>query len=164
VIREAAKWPAFQFRLAGRGEEEAPCRQLAQALGVRNVAFLGHLPQKELGEEMRRADVFLLPSVIEGHPQVLGQAAASGLPCLAMEIYRPDYVVNGVSGFLVRSEAELSEKLSALLTNAELRKSMSVAAFEHAKKFDWDRVTESWAQLFESVVARRRGVAGGEGY
>jgi glycosyltransferase involved in cell wall biosynthesis len=72
--------------------------------------------------------------------------------------------VNGVSGFLVRSEAELSEKLAALLTNAELRKSMSVAAFEHAKKFDWDRVTESWAQLFESVVTRRRGVAGGEGY
>jgi glycosyltransferase involved in cell wall biosynthesis len=162
VIREAARWPGVEFRLAGRGELEGECRGLAQELELRNVEFLGHLPQRELGEEMRRADLFLLPSVIEGHPQVLGQAAASGLPCVAMEVYRPDYVVNGVSGFLVRSEAELSEKMAMLLTDTELRQAMSAAAFEHSLKFDWDRVAQCWAQLFESVVARRHGVAEGE--
>jgi glycosyltransferase involved in cell wall biosynthesis len=164
VIREAARWPGVQFRMAGRGELEDQCRELARETGVRNVEFLGHLPQKDLGEEMRRADVFLLPSVIEGHPQVLGQAAACGLPCLAMEIYRPDYVVNDVSGFLVRSETELTEKLAVLLTNADLRRSMSAAAFQHSLNFDWDQVTERWAQLFESVVARRRSLAGGDGH
>jgi glycosyltransferase involved in cell wall biosynthesis len=162
VIRQAARWPGVQFRMAGRGELEDQCRELARETGARNVEFLGHLPQKELGDEMRRADVFLLPSVIEGHPQVLGQAAACGLPCVAMEIYRPDYVVNDVSGFLVRSETELTEKLALLLTNADLRRSMSAAAFQHSLNFDWDRVTEQWAQLFESVVARRRSVAGGD--
>jgi len=158
VIREAARWPGVQFRLAGRGELEQECRGLAQELELRNVEFLGHLPQRELAEEMRRVDVFLLPSVIEGHPQVLGQAAATGLPCIAMEVYRPDYVVSGASGFLVRSEAELSEKLAMLLTNSELRHAMSTAALEHSMKFDWERVAEVWARLFESVVARRRGV------
>jgi len=104
-------WPAREL--------ERECHGLAEELGLRNVEFLGHVPQRELGEEMRAADVFLLPSVFEGHPQVLGQAAASGLPCIAMEVYRPDYVVNAVSGFLVRSEAELSEKLATLLTNTD---------------------------------------------
>jgi len=164
VIREAARWPDVQFRLAGRGDLEGECRRLVQELGLRNVEFLGHLPQRELAEEMRRVDVFLLPSVIEGHPQVLGQAAATGLPCIAMEVYRPDYVVSGASGFLVRSEAELSEKLAMLLTNSELRHAMSTAALEHSMKFDWERVAEVWARLFESVVARRRGVAEGEGH
>jgi glycosyltransferase involved in cell wall biosynthesis len=162
VIHEAARWPGARFRLAGRGELEEECRGLTQEMGLRNVEFLSHLPQKELGEEMRRADIFLLPSVIEGHPQVLGQAAASGLPCVAMEVYRPDYVVNGVSGFLVKSEAELSERLAMLLTDTERRQAMSAAAFEHSLKFDWDRVAEQWAELFESVVARRHGVAEGE--
>ena len=156
VIREAARWPEARFRLAGRGEEEEACRALAGELGVRNVEFLGHLSQSELAEEMRRADVFLFPSAIEGHPQVLGQAAACGLPCVAMEVYRPDYVVNAVSGFLVRSEAELSEKLALLMTGTELRRTMSAAATEHSRKFDWDQVAERWSLLFEDVTARRR--------
>jgi glycosyltransferase involved in cell wall biosynthesis len=47
---------------------------------------------------MRKADVFLFPSVLEGHPQVLGQAAACGLPAVAMDLYRPDYIVSGKRG------------------------------------------------------------------
>ncbi len=157
VIEEASKWPQVQFRLAGRGEEEAPCRLLAQRLGCGNVEFLGHLSPSELGEEMRKADVFLFPSVIEGHPQVLGQAAACGLPCVAMEIYRPDYVVNGVTGFLVRSEFELSQRLEWLLTQPELRQTMAAAAVQLSLKFDWERVVESWAGVFERVVEQRQG-------
>jgi glycosyltransferase involved in cell wall biosynthesis len=157
VVQEAAKWPNVQFRFAGSGEEEAPCRVLAESLGCRNVIFLGHLTPSKLGEEMRSADVFLFPSVIEGHPQVLGQAAACGLPCVITDVYRPDYVVNAETGFLVRSESELSQKLELLLTQPELRQTMSAAAVQLSLKFDWDRVVEQWERLFESVVAQRRG-------
>jgi glycosyltransferase involved in cell wall biosynthesis len=102
VIREAANRPSAEFRLAGKGEaeEERACRSLVDELGCRNVTFVGHLSQLELAEEMRKADVFLFPSVEEGHPQVLGQAAACGVPVVAMEKYRPDYVVNGETGVL----------------------------------------------------------------
>ncbi len=158
VVQEASKWPNVQFRFAGKGEEEAACRALAESLGCRNIIFLGHLTPAKLGEEMRNADVFLFPSVIEGHPQVLGQAAACGLPCVITDVYRPDYVVNGETGFLVRSEAELSQKLELLLTQPELRQSMSAAAVQHSLQFDWDRVVEQWAALFESVVAHRQGM------
>jgi len=160
VVQEAAKWPGVRFRLAGGGEEEGPCRSLAASLGCGNVEFLGHLPPMQLGEEMRAADVFLFPSVIEGHPQVLGQAAACGLPCIAMNVYRPDFVVDGETGFLVATAEELSEKLQVLLTQEELRGSMSEAAVRHAAKFDWDDVTKEWEQLFEVAVARRRSSLG----
>src|SRR5208282_5378954 len=112
VIREAAKWPTVEFRLVGKGEEEASCRSLVSELGCGNVTFVGHLSQQGVAEEMRKADVFLFPSVLEGHPQVLGQAASSGLPAVAMNKYQPDYVVNGETGYLVESENELSQKLS----------------------------------------------------
>jgi len=105
---------------------------------------------------MRKADVFLFPSVIEGHPQVLGQAAACGLPCIAMNVYRPDFVVDGETGFLVATAPELSERLRMLLTQNEVRRSMSEAAVRHAAKFEWEDVTKEWERLFESVVARRR--------
>jgi len=155
VIHEAAKWPLVDFRLIGKGEEEEKCRLLARDLGCRNVTFVGHLSQQALADEMRHADLFLFPSVLEGHPQVLVQAAACGLPAIAMDVYHPDYVVNGETGFLVESGEALTRKLSLLLRDSALRRSMSEAAIEHARKFDWDNVTEQWQRVFQSVVRER---------
>jgi glycosyltransferase involved in cell wall biosynthesis len=155
IIQLAARYPQVQFRLAGRGETEPACRALAQQLNCHNVEFLGHLTPTELGGEMRKSDVFLFPSILEGHPQVLGQASACGVPSIAMNLYRPDYVLNGESGFLVESDAELAEKLELLLRDANLRRSMSRAAALHALNFDWDRIVLQWQEVFEAVTAKR---------
>jgi glycosyltransferase involved in cell wall biosynthesis len=154
IIQQAACHPQVRFRLAGRGETEPACRVLAQQLNCRNVEFVGHLTPEELGREMRKSDLFLFPSILEGHPQVLGQASACGLPCIAMNLYRPDYVLNGQSGFLVESDAELAEKLELLLRDADLRRSMSRAAALHALNFDWDRIALQWQEVFEAVAAK----------
>ena len=164
VIEEAAKRPEVEFRLAGAGEEEASCRALASRLNCPNVHFLGHLAGPILGEEMRGADIFLFPSRLEGHPQVLGQAAACGLPCIARDVYHPDYVVNGETGFLVTSEAEIPAKLDLLLTQPDLRQSMSKAAVQHSQRFEWGPTVKLWEELFDAVVARRRTKGRGERY
>jgi len=156
VIEQAARWPNVQFRLAGRGETEEICRALGQKYECRNVSFLGHLPLAQLGEEMRRAQVFLFPSILEGHPQVLGQAAACGLPAIAMNVYQPEYVLHGETGLLAESDAELTQHVDALLRNSAMRQSMSSAAPRHSRKFDWDRVAEQWAGVFQQVVAQRQ--------
>ena len=156
VVRQATRWPQVRFRIAGIGEEESICKALAAELQCRNVEFLGHLPQSQLGDEMRRADIFFFPSILEGHPQVLGQAAASGLPAVALRIYRPDYVIDGASGFLVDTDNELSEKLDCLIRQPELRRSMGNAAAVHSRKFNWDVVARQWQEVFEQAVAKRR--------
>ncbi len=155
VIREAARWPEVSFRIAGTGEEDQICRNLAIELGCKNISFLGHLAQTQIGEEMRRADIFLFPSVVEGHPQVLLQAAGSGLPIVAMRIYRPDGVVHGCTGFLAESDEELGLRLAELIRDRALRESMGKAALEHSKRFDWDVLSSRWANAFESVVTER---------
>jgi glycosyltransferase involved in cell wall biosynthesis len=156
VVQQAARWPAVRFRIAGAGEEEQTCRKLAADLACSNVEFLGHLSLAALGDAMRQADVFLFPSIVEGHPQVLGQAAASGLPSIAMNIYRPDYVVNGTTGFLAETDSELAEKLDLLIHQPELRQAMGAAAIAHARKFDWDVIAGQWQDAFERAVATRR--------
>jgi glycosyltransferase involved in cell wall biosynthesis len=156
VVQQASRWPAVDFRIAGRGEEQENCRKLADEGRCKNVSFLGHLTSQQLGEEMRRADVFFFPSILEGHPQVLGQAAASGLPVVAMDTYHPDFVVHGRTGFLAASDEDLMQKLNLLLTQPELRTSMGQAAIAHARQFDWDSVTRRWQDVFEAVVATRQ--------
>ena len=156
LLREAAKFPDWEFRLAGMGEEEMALRRQAQETNCNNFRFLGHLDAARLGEEMRQAQVFFFPSEIEGHPQVLGQAAACGLPCIARSSYEPDYVIDGVTGLLAATDEDLSAALSRLIGESELRRTMSEAAIRHAKLFDWDDVTRQWAEIMEEAVARRR--------
>jgi glycosyltransferase involved in cell wall biosynthesis len=156
VIQEAAHWPSVQFRLAGRGESEERCRALCREHNCHNVSFLGHLSSCQLGEEMRKADVFFFPSILEGHPQVLGQAAACGLPAVAMNVYRPDYVLDGETGFLAESDLELTKKLGMLLRDSELRRSMASAAVRYSREFDWDQITQQWIGVFQDVVAERQ--------
>jgi glycosyltransferase involved in cell wall biosynthesis len=154
VVTQAARWPEVEFRLCGRGEEEERCRRLAG--NAANVHFLGHLGQAELGKEMRAADLFFFPSELEGQPQVLLQAAASGLPCIARGSYRPDSVVDGKTGFLSRNDVELEQKLECLIKDQSLRERMSKAAAEHSKQFDWDRSAAHWANAFEKAATKRR--------
>jgi glycosyltransferase involved in cell wall biosynthesis len=156
VIRQAAQFPEVRFRLAGSGEEEQVCKNLAAELGCKNVEFLGHLSQQQLGEVMREADIFFFPSILEGHPQVLVQAAASGLPVIAMNVYRPDYVRNGITGFLVDADEDLSSKLEELIGNRENREAMGKAAVEHVRQFDWDTIAKTWQDLFTHTVTHRQ--------
>jgi glycosyltransferase involved in cell wall biosynthesis len=152
IIKLAALHPEAEFRLAGHGETEGVCRVLVEQLGCRNVRFLGHLTPTELGAKMREADIFLFPSILEGHPQVLGQAAACGLPVIAMNCYRPDYVLNRQTGFLVESDGEVQQKLDLLLGDPMLRQSMARAATRHSLSFDWDRIVLQWEEVFRTAI------------
>ena len=105
---------------------------------------------------MRKAHIFLFPSVLEGHPQVLGQAAACGLPAIAMSLYQPDYVLHGETGFLADSDAELAKYLDVLLRDSALRRSMASAAVRHSRKFNWEQIAEQWADVFREVVSERQ--------
>jgi glycosyltransferase involved in cell wall biosynthesis len=156
VISAATRFPEAEFRIAGRGEEEQRCRHLAQKQGCQNVVFLGHLSQKALGQEMRRARVFFFPSELEGHPQVLLQAAACGLPCVALDSYHPEFVVHGETGFLATSGADLETKLGLLIGDRNLRDRMSTAALSHIQRFDWGRIVMQWEELFEIAVKNRK--------
>jgi glycosyltransferase involved in cell wall biosynthesis len=155
VLEIAAGYPGIDFTLVGEGEEKSSCEEFARSLN--NVRFVGNLTPAEVGDAMRRADVFLFPSIMEGHPQVLGQAAACGLPSVARDVYKPDYVVHGSTGFLAVNEKEFGEYFDLLVRDAGLRTRMGGVAAHHANDFDWDRIAQQWAEVFEQVVRRGPG-------
>jgi glycosyltransferase involved in cell wall biosynthesis len=156
LIHAAARFSHVKFHLAGAGETEETCRFLAQKLECSNVNFLGKLSSASLGEEMRNADIFFFPSILEGNPQVLLQASACGLPCVAMDIYRSDYVVDGKTGFLARSDAELMTGLDCLLSNVTLRRSFGAAGASHVLQFDWEDIARQWVGVFRNTARRNQ--------
>lgn len=77
-----------------------------------------HSATNDVADVYRRADIFCLPSLIEGFPNVICEAMASGLPIVCSNICDNPYIVEcGVNGFLFNPESpeDIAEKLIAIL-------------------------------------------------
>jgi glycosyltransferase involved in cell wall biosynthesis len=77
----------FQCRIIGQGPLAVSLRTQVERLGLGDrVKLVGPKPQVDLPDWYRAADVFALPSHSEGVPNVLMEAAACGLPCVATRV------------------------------------------------------------------------------
>ncbi len=64
-----------------------------------------HDSNPKIEEEYRKADIFCLPSLYEGYPNVVVEAMSCGLPILCSDVYENPYIVkDGESGFLFDPE------------------------------------------------------------
>jgi glycosyltransferase involved in cell wall biosynthesis len=75
----------------------------ARGLGLMDrVCFHGNLPPEAMPAAYRKAHLFVLPSYVEGMPNVILEAMASGLPVIATRIPGSEELVeDGVTGLLV---------------------------------------------------------------
>jgi glycosyltransferase involved in cell wall biosynthesis len=116
-----------------------------------NVHFFPARQQNELAAMMREADIFVLPSRLEGLPKVTLEAAATGLPCIIFDDYASPSVVEGVTGYQVKTFEQMLARLERLIQNRALRLQLGTAATLHARQFDWDKIARQWE---EALVVR----------
>lgn len=101
----------FDFRWVGPAAPEA-AHPIADSSN--KVTFLPHAPEASLPAVYAWGDVFLFPTIEDGYPVVLGQAAAGGLPIITTtNCSGPDLVSEGKTGWIVpiRSVAAIVERL-----------------------------------------------------
>jgi glycosyltransferase involved in cell wall biosynthesis len=102
---------------------------------------------------MSAADIFVLPSLYEGFPNVLAEAASIGLPCIGYSDVSgvPDLIENGVSGILLSSEqrrpADLASAIESLMNNADKRAKMGRAGSVRSERFNHFRVARQWIDV-----------------
>ena len=157
LLDAAARFPQADFVLAGDGlmAQELLVRVQNERLG--NVTLLGAVGAETVREQCQQADVFLFPSLWEGSPKVILEAAACGLPVIARNNYQPETVVDGQTGYLVNSDAELFARLEELLSRPSLRRTLGEAGRNHSERFDWDVITRQWEEIFERLVSQKAG-------
>jgi glycosyltransferase involved in cell wall biosynthesis len=161
LIEAMAGLPDARLVVIGDG----PLRGALERKAGPAVQFLGALPPDEVAMWMRRAALLAAPSLTardgdaEGLPNVVVEAAASGLPVVGTRHSGiPEAVEDGRTGLLVaEGEAEgLAARLRELLGSATLRRGMGIAARRLAKdKFDRRRLTDRLEALYDAVAARK---------
>ncbi len=153
VLEAARSFPEVRFRIIGYARDDfgRNLKRLSHPAKPANVSIEAHVAQVQLAAIMQQSDILLLPSRIEGVPKVTLEAAASGLPSVIFDDYQTPSVVDGVTGFQVKTFTEMVDRLRLLISDRALRLSMSAAAIEHAKRFEWDGIASLWAALFRGV-------------
>lgn len=146
VLDAAARFREADFRLVGDGPLLGDLRRRVERESLGNVTLLGGMGNDEVLREMSRASVFLFPSVHEGQPRVVLEAAASGLPVVCQDDYAPEGVENGVTGFTAGDDEVLMTRLGVLLGDPRMRKEMGEAGRRVAAGFDWDRIVPTWEE------------------
>ena len=160
------EFPAIEYEVVGTGPLLDELTALATTLGVADhVRFVGARTQEYVSDALRRADVFLLPSVTaangdeEGTPTVLLEAALCGIPVVSTRHAGiPEIVRDGISGYLVpEGDPEaLADHVRALLRSPEHRRAMGAAGREYVEA---NHVTSVVAQRLERVYVEARGRA-----
>lgn len=142
---------------------DGPLRAALERRAGPAARFLGALPPDEVASWMRRASVLAAPSLTagdgdaEGLPNVVVEAAASGLPVVAtLHSGIPEAATDGETGFLVPEgdSAALADRIGALLDAADLRGAMGEAARRMAEeRFDRARLTARLEAIYDAAAA-----------
>lgn len=79
--------------------------------------------------------------------------AALGIPVIASDFgpYR-EFVIDGVTGFLVRNKAQWSDRLRTLIADADLRESMGAKAREIAAQHTIEGNWQRWAEVYQEAL------------
>ena len=145
------------LEVAGAGVPEAVVRRAFPARAAEHVRVLPRLDEREMAEAMRRADLFVLPSLFEGTPLTLIEAMWSGLPVVTTRTAgMQDVVSDGATGLLVPpgDAPALGRAMARLVQDAELRRRLGCAAHAVASRtYTWART----AAQFEAAYRCARG-------
>ena len=145
----------IRLALVGDGPERAALEEQARSLGLGDrVHFLGL--RRDLPEIFPAFDIFCLPSIREGSPQVLLEAMSAGRPVVATRAGGiPEVVEHGISGLLVDpgSDEQLTEALGRLVEDEALRANLGPAARQRVQdRFDLARGVRTHEDLYRSLL------------
>jgi rhamnosyl/mannosyltransferase len=163
LLRALPSLPDIRLTVMGDGPMRDEWEKLAGTLALENrVTFAGEVPDKELPDCYRRADIFVLPANArsEAFGIVLLEAMASGLPCITTELGTgTSWVVqDGITGLVVppRNSQALAEAIQTLSAAPERRATMGRAARARVEaEFTLERMVARVQAVYDGILTTK---------
>lgn len=142
-----------RVHFVGFGSQRERLRQLAASLGVKLI-ISNPVAHDKLPLVYHSTEVFVLPSIIEGHPKALLEAMSCGLPVVASRIPGCREVIDdGYDGLLVEPTPEgLRRGITRLLNDRKLAGQLGKNARQKTlSKFDKKSLMEKEIRLLRDM-------------
>jgi len=139
-----------------RKEEMDIFQQALDQTGIK--PFLRLLPpisRDRINDWLMTLHLFVLPSLTEGCPNMLMEAMALGLPCIATQTgANPVLMDPMVSGMIVPwgNSKELEIAILNMMKDREAARSMGRKAREKMMLFSRERETNAWEKLYRTFL------------
>nr|WP_305089237.1 glycosyltransferase family 4 protein [Massilia sp. YIM B04103] len=153
-------WPALRLVIGGDGDLAAVAQRARELQIEAQVEIAGWLDAAQKAEQIRRAQLFCLPSYAEGLPMAMLEAMAAGKPVVVTPVGGiPEAVSDGQNGLLVppRDAAALAQALRRLLGDAALRARLAQQARQTVLgRYATEAVMGQLGALYDAVAVPAR--------
>ena len=144
--------------LAGsRGWKDEEIFATLRGLNLGHRVFLpGYIPQTELPALYSAASLFVYASLYEGFGLPVLEAISCGVPVITSNAASMPEIVGG-GGVLIdpNDEFELTDAMSRVLTDDDLRTRLVGEGLERSRSFSWERAAQETLAVYERAARAR---------
>jgi len=148
-----SKYPGIVLLVVGAGSERAKLETMTRGLKVKTI-FAGW--QAESAPYYAAMDIFVLPSLFEGLPNVVLEAMSMEKPIVATNVGgNADLISSGTNGFLVpkQDHLQIAFALEKLIQDGNLRKRMGVVSRQKImKSFSWNVIVPKIEKVYCTIA------------
>ncbi|BCS54961.1 glycosyltransferase family 4 protein [Geobacter sp. SVR] len=154
-----ASHPDARLVLVGRGAEEPNLRHLARELNIEGkILFTGF--RNDVEDIVNSLDLYVQPSLSEGHPLAVLEAMSIGIPVITSAVGGlPELLDYGRYGALVppASSEELHARMLGFMREPEPYRERAHAAQCHVREqFSIEKMTRRYIEVYEKALAGRQ--------
>lgn len=158
AVAELAREREVELQLLGgfkRGQR-AQLEHWVRELGLgQRLGLIDPCDHSQVLDWLRGLDAFVLPSMSEGCPNILMEAMACGLPCVATRVGAcPELIEPGVSGLLAPAgdSRALAEALAWIADQPEAAAGLGRGAREAMRRFTPAAERAAWLELYQKLL------------
>lgn len=143
--------------MIGSGEEKKNLEVLINKLDITsNAHFMENIDHKNLPYWYNAVDVFCLPSLREGIPNVILESLACGTPVVTTDISNNSDIINKSNGILVepKNSIQLASALEKVLSNTWDRTEIS----KSVNNFNWNKNSIKYFELIKKVINNEKNI------
>lgn len=154
AFNQIKKTKDIQLVLGGSLDERYPevKQSIESSPHKQDIIVTDFIPEKDLSALYSQANVFVLPSFMEGFGLVALEALACETPVVASNSScLPEVLEDGALYFDPEKSSELSSQIAKVMDNDELRQDLIKRGLEITQKYNWQECAKQTLKVYESV-------------
>ena len=148
------RYPDACLTIAHDGPLRAELKRMVRDWGLRNVRFVGTVPQNEIPELYAAADIYLTSPNIDNMPGSLLECYASGLPVVATNVGGIPYIAENEETALlvdVNDHEGMARAAMRLIEEQGLAQRLASAARQQCELYSGKHVRSDWLALYDEL-------------